>query len=292
MSSSTDPLTEEHAHVNLHAVPASAREPKEAEKPEPEKPPAVEKESAAPAKEAPLVAALRCAMEQHPSEAKVLLQKYGKDDRELLLALLSLTAGVEKGELPKLTPQEVEHTLEQLCALTQHLRQRAQLALGKVCFCHKIENFGQYEPLGPDHPFQAGCDGRPGERVQIYAEVRNFGCRLRDGQYETVLASSLDFYPRSLPLRAAKDAPEHETRSQAVVTMNLDPCIDRSQTPRQDYFLNFQFHVPRGLPPGLYTLVVTVKDVTPTAPGQPRCARVAKRSMDFKVCPYSARPRP
>ena len=68
-------------------------------------------------------------------------------------------------------------------------------------------------------------------------------------------------------LTTRKSAPEP-----GRLTMNLDPCIDRSQSPRQDYFLNFQFHVPAGLPPGLYTLLVTVKDVTPAAPGQPSCA--------------------
>ena len=253
--------------------------------PDNQPPPTIVVEPAHPAKTTPLVAALCKAMEKKPLQAKKLLEKYDKPDRELLLSLLRLTADVEQGELAKLPPEEVEQTLEQLYSLTLHLRQRAPLSLGKVCFCRQIKNFGQYTPLGPDHQFQAGCDGQPGEYLQIYAEVRNFGSQLRDGQYETVLASSLEFYHGNLKGSDGK-------QRRPDVTMQLDPCTDRSQSPRQDYFLNFQFHVPRGLPPGLYTLLITVKDVTPTAPGQPTCARVAKRSLDFKVCPPGATANP
>ena len=66
-----------------------------------------------------------------------------------MIALLRLTAGVEKGELAEAAAGGGEATLEQLSALTLHLPAMRRLALGKVCFCRKIENFGQYTPLGP-----------------------------------------------------------------------------------------------------------------------------------------------
>jgi hypothetical protein len=105
--------------------------------------------------------------------------------------------------------------------------------------------------------------------------VRNFGSYFRNGQYETRLLSSLSI----------RDDQGHQ-----MVLKNLDPCIDRSQTPRQDYFLNFQFHVFPKLPPGLYTLWITVKDVTPAGPSAVVGPRVAKRSLDFRVCPPGTRP--
>ena len=79
--------------------------------------------------------------------------------------------------------------------------------------------------------------------------------------------------------------------------MPIATTIDTSQTPRQDYFLNFQFHVRAGMPPGLYTLVITVKDEGPPgtagagadAPASPRQARA---SLDFRVCPPDTRPSP
>jgi hypothetical protein len=228
-----------------------------------------------PAKEdPPLLAALRCALEKHPEEALALLQQYDPKDRDLLAALLSLTAGLGDGELSKLPPRQVERALEQLYGLTQNLRQRAPLSLGTVCFCHRIENFGQFVPMPGHYEFQAGESGRPGERVQVYAEVRNFRSVLHDGQYETHLLSSLAV---------------HDERGQEVVLIKNLPCIDRSQTPRQDYFLNFQFHVFPKLPSGFYTLWVTVKDVTPTRPGQPSGPRISRRSLDFRVCPPGTR---
>jgi hypothetical protein len=233
-----------------------------------------------PVKDSPLVSALRCALDKHPDEALALLEKYEKTDRKFLLALLRLTADV--GELPSLTPEEVEQALEQLGALTEHLRRRAPLALGKVCFCRKIDNFGQYVALPPDYEFQAGLERRPGERVQVYAEVRNFASHPRNGVYETKLVSSLTIH--KLELTKKKSQQKEAGKQPEDVLLNLGTYTDHSQTPRQDLFLNFQFHVPPRVPPGLYTLSVIVKDVTPGAPQQPSGERVARRLLELRVC--------
>jgi hypothetical protein len=247
---------------------------KEPDKPSPPRPP-----ESTPVKESSLLAAFRCILEKNSEEAMALLDKYGKSDRQKLLALLRLTADVSTGEL---SPREAEELLDQLQELIAQLRRRAPLVLGRVCFCQKIEGFGQYLALPPGYPFQAGCDCRPGDRVQVYAEVRNFSSRLEGGQFKTWLSTSLEI------LKAGGGTTPEEIQRRKVVMMNLGSCIDYSSTARQDYYLNFQFHVPARLPPGLYTLWVTVKDATP-GPGS---ARVARRSLDFTVCPPGARPRP
>jgi hypothetical protein len=190
-----------------------------------------------------------------------------------------------------MSPADVEQMLEQLQGLAVQLRQRAPLQLGKVCFCRAIESFGQYQPLESDYSFQAGCDGRPGERVQVYAEVRNFASRLRNGQHETMLSSSLDVYDRTISHDRTSGSPAASRgKCRPVVTMNLGTCTDRSQTPRQDYFLNFRFHVPTRLPPGRYTLQVTVRDVTPVDSAPTATGRIVTRSLDFNVCPPGTRP--
>jgi hypothetical protein len=218
--------------------------------------------------EAPLVAALRCALQKSPNEAATWLERYEPAQRDRLLALLRLIVGLSEGDLDRLSPQDLAGMLDQLGELLQALRQRAPLTLDKVCFCRKISGFGRYDSLPVGHVFQAGLSGQPGERVQVYAEVRNFRSRQTNGQFETVLGSVLEL---------------HNERGACVVQFNLGSCTDRSQTPRQDYFLNFQAHVPAKLPPGLYTLWVIVKDVTPSAEGAPAQARVARRSLDFRV---------
>jgi hypothetical protein len=258
------------------AVPPPAAPPPElTPPPQPAGPPP------APPPEAPLAAALRCALAKDPRQALELLQRHDTPDRELLRALLRLAAGLAPGDLERLPPHEVAAALEQLHKLVLALQRRAPLALDKLCFCRTIHNFGQYEALPAGYEFQAGIDSRPGERVQVYAEVRNLSCAPRGPAFETVLSSELEIQERNLSRRGRR-----------VVTMNLGTHTDRSQTPRQDFFLNCRFNVPEKLPPGLYTLQVTVKDVTPSADGRPVSARVARRSLDFKVVAPGSRRTP
>ena len=220
-----------------------------------------------PPPEPPIVAALRCALQKHPDEARRLLDKYDKTDRELLLALLKLTAGVGVGEVAKLDAKEMTATLEQLTTLTAHLR-HAPLSLDRVCCCRRIDGFGQYEALPASHEFRPGSEGRPGERVHLYAELRNFASRVNaEGQFETTLASSLEIV---------------DLHGRRAAALDLGRCVDRCQARRQDYFLNVQFHVPAGLPAGTYTLRVKVEDQTPGAAGD-RAGRTASRSVSFRV---------
>ena len=217
--------------------------------------------------ESPLVSALRCALAKHPQEAQRLLDKYDKSDRDLLMALMKLTAGIGEKEIPKLDSAEMASTLEQLGALTAHLRQRAGLSLDRVCFCKRIDGFGQFEAVPASHAFQPGSEGRPGDRVHVYAELRNFTSRPNDGQYETTLASRLKIL---------------DMQNREVVALNLGSCIDRCLSRRQDYFLNVQFHVPPKLPAGVYTLQVVVEDQTPGAVGD-KTSRTATRTLGFRV---------
>lgn len=214
------------------------------------------------AKEPVAVRALRQALARHPEEANKLLQEKQVPDRELVLALLRLTAEITEKDAEKLTAEEIAQTQELLRSVSAKLRSRAALKLDKVSFCKRIEGFGRFEPHASGYEFQAGYDGKPGERVQVYAEIRNFASRAVQGRYETVLETSLAI---------------HDAERREVVRFDLGRCVDRSQTPRQDYFLNFQLHIPAKLKPGLYTLWVHVKDVT----GEP--VREVSTSLDFKV---------
>jgi hypothetical protein len=214
-------------------------------------------------------------LERRPAEARRILEESDRPNREQLLALLRLASELEGGGPDRLAPEETAVILRHLDALAARLRGRAELVLDRVCFCRRIESFGRFDPWPADRAFQAGTDGQPGERVQVYAEVGNFHAQVRGGLYETVLCSRLEIYGED-PDRG-RDAQPRQCR---VVDMNLGGCVDRSRTPRHDYFLNFQFHVPARLRPGLYTLWVTVKDSTPGAP-----PRVARRSLDFRIVP-------
>jgi hypothetical protein len=205
-------------------------------------------------------------LERRPSAALDLLQRYDPPSREVLLALLQLAAPLGEGGLERASPQETAALLDRLGGLQVALRRRAPLVIEKMCFCREIRNFGKYDPLPADYAFQTGSDGRPGERVQVYVEVRNFGCRPRGNAYETALQGRVEI---------------HDFRGEVVWAKDFPYDPDRSATPRQDYYLAFIFNVPPRLPPdSACTLWVYVKDV-----GEDGVRRVARRSLDFRVRP-------
>ena len=215
-----------------------------------------------------LVAALRCLLEKRSADALELLQNYDGASRELLLTLLPLAARVGDGGLDHATPQETAALLEQLRQVETVLRPHAALTLGKVCFCRKVNGFGDCEPWPENHVFRAGVEGERGEWMQVYAEVRNFTSRPQGPTYEISLAGAVE-------IRDAQNRP--------VSRIDFPSCVKRSQTPRQDYFVNFQFYLPSPMPPGRYTLHVLVKDMLNPATGDDAAPQSATRSLDFLV---------
>jgi hypothetical protein len=204
----------------------------------------------------PLAAALRSVLNKHPEQAARELEGVDTPRRDRLLALLRLAVDLEEQSLDRLSPAEVDATLEHLHALSRQLRPRAPLKIQTACLCQTIQGFGQYERITADHAYPVGAAGKPGGRVQVYAEVGNFASKpVGEGRHETSLATALEV---------------EDASGKVVSTMNLGTCADQSQSPRSDYYLNFQFPVPASLEPGDYTLRIIVKDVTA---GPPREAR-------------------
>lgn len=243
---------------------APARLPEKALEPEgPPEPPTPSK----PAPDPPVVQALCYLLDQHPDKAADLLRRYDSSQQELLQALLPLVARSSQAGLEHASAEELTTLLNQVNAVAQALRARAPLALDHRTFCSCIRNFGDYEPLPPCPQFQAGMDGHPGERLQVYVEVRNFTSRPRGPYHETTLSSRLEIM---------------DFHRQVVWFKDFEPCVDRSRSPRQDYFINFQFFLPPRIPQGDYTLRVQVWDGPRPKKGRP-APRAAECSLDFGV---------
>jgi hypothetical protein len=228
-------------------------------------PPLTQEVKAAP--ESPLLIALRSLLANRSAEAVEQLQTYDAASREMLMTLLPMAARVGDGGLEHSTPQEAAVLLEQLRSLEGVLKPRAALALDQVRFCRKVNGFGHYEPWPDDHVFQAGTADQRGERMQVYVEVRNFASRRNGTVYETSLGGVVE-------VRDADDKP--------ISRLDFPPRVDRSQTPRGDYILNFQFYLPAPLPEGRYTLNVLVKDVIDPATSE-AASRNASRTLHFTV---------
>ncbi|MFL5244725.1 MAG: hypothetical protein ACJ8FY_21695 [Gemmataceae bacterium] len=222
-----------------------------------------------PAPEEPLLTAMRCLLDKHPVEALEQIRHYDKSNQELLMHLLPLAVRLTQGSVEDASPTELALVLDQLRGLERPLMAKASLTITKLCLCRGIvDRFGIYEKLPDNYEFAAGSGDQPGERVLVYVEFRNFMTLPNNANFETRLMSTLEI---------------HDYQGHPVWRQDFPTPPDRSQTPRQDYFINYKFWVPPHLPPGSYTLWVQVKDVTGQSGKELPGHRVARRSLDFRV---------
>jgi hypothetical protein len=196
----------------------------------------------------PVLLALRCLLEKRPPEDAVrALEHYDKPSQEALLLLLPWVARFAEGGLNQAKPKDIAIFLDQLEELARRLRPRADLTLGKVCFCRDVRGFGMIDALPADHAFLAGNGGRFGEPIVLYVEVGNTASRPVGARFETRIAGGLEIL----------DAQGKRCWGQLFAA---EPNI--SVSPRHDYFIIFRLAVPADLPPGHYTLVVQLTDQT------------------------------
>ena len=134
----------------------------------------------------------------------------------------------------------------------QMLVPKTELIIDNVCFCEWVKAFGNYQPMAESHVYQASTSTRPGERVQLYVELRNFDCIKTDGFYETRLASAVEIRDKDNKLVWSHNFDEkgHTIRSRSLL---------------HDYFNNYSFYLP-ALPNGSYTLTIRIADQTRERP--------------------------
>ena len=164
----------------------------------------------------------------------------------MLICLLPLAVRLSQGALDRAAANELTVMVDQADGVAGPLRRRAPLVIDKMSFCRRIDKFGQYQLLPENHEFH------PGELVQVYAELRNFSSDAGKAGFETRLASSV-----RLTLHT-------DARGEEIIwrqDFHDRDRVDRSQSPRHDYFNNYRFCIPENLPPGTYKLWLKVIDV-------------------------------
>lgn len=202
-----------------------------------------------------------------------------KSDREFTeharLRMLYLLAGQRDEALrpiPSMAPAMQEFWSEQLyglatlmeCELTSESSRRkaeakqhldtATAKLGESCplvvrnlaFATDIQSFGTYKPFEK-------YEFAPGQTVLLYAEVENFKSADTAKGFHTATRSSYQIFDAS-----GKRVAEHE----------FSPSEEHCRQPRRDFFIGYEFSLPKRIYPGKHVLQLTVADLNSQKIGQ------------------------
>jgi hypothetical protein len=217
----------------------------------------------------PVVRALHYIFVGKQQEAIKSLRPYDEATQEFMLRVLPLLTHIAKKSLAEMPSQDLVILNEMIRGLGEQLRTRCELTVSKMVYCKSINGFANYEALPDNHAFLARTDKRPGDRVQLYIELKNFASKeTKEGDFLTKLSCSLEL----------KDA--HGEKVWAH-TFDKNETTHRRSSCVNDYHGNFSFYVP-ALPAGTYQLTIQVVDET-----IPDHRRLARSSQVFRVTPVS-----
>jgi hypothetical protein len=219
-----------------------------------------------PAKDEPLVSALHCLLNNQPKEALKHLEGFEGTTQELCMRLLGVLASLNDKRVEQLSPEEKDTLEKQLEGLGLALRSSSELAITKLCLCEQIDGYRLYKQLPENHVFRPpSTPQQQGEYVQVYVELRNITCKPHNNSFLTSVHGVIRVLDEQ-----GKNVYEH----------NYDR-LGKSQTEirvaNPDWFWRGDFWVPKGMPPGKYTLTVEIVDEM----AQPH--QRAHKSVEFVV---------
>ncbi len=270
------PLRPRWGEGGREAAPAPVEEPASPPPPDTTPPASVESRSSAYMNvELQRVMALLRTEIEHAAESGSGLTEQERLRRQVQLRLLHLLADEPQLALqaiPGLSPAEQEFWMQMLWALQNGLRppagstrgdhwsetadllaaaqrrarELAPLHIRRACFCHRINNFGNYETFPRD-------EFRPGQPVLVYAEIQNFRSELAGPLgYRTRLRTALEILPGTEMGNAAGVIP--------IERRDFPATEDLCRSERTDYFHSYRLDLPSQLSPGRYVLRLTITD--------------------------------
>ena len=200
--------------------------------------------------ESTLVRAMKAFQNNRPDEAVDHLKRLDATNQEVLLYLMPLMVRLGEGNLNAMAPDELAMLIDRLQTATGMLKSKASLRIDRAIFCRGVRKFADVDPYDPRHEF------RPGDMVFLYAELKNFTCESRG---QAVGASPVGKPAMQVAIRLGASLELRDARNGVVWRTDLTKN-DFAQTPPQDYYHTYRFCVPEKLPPGTYTLWLTVID--------------------------------
>lgn len=140
------------------------------------------------------------------------------------------------------TPKEAEDRLAALEYFQEQLQAVADLQIPAIRLCSAVDGYGVYDAF-ESNTFVAGET----HQMIVYCEVRNYSVETDEtGMYRTTLNRQLALYNEAGELAQP-------------VQINTD-ILDVSANRRHDFYLQGTYFLRGHLPPGEYTLKVTVED--------------------------------
>jgi hypothetical protein len=118
------------------------------------------------------------------------------------------------------------------------LSELATLQIRNAAFVTSVDGFGAYEP-------RKATSFKPGQRVELYAEVENFRSESRDDGYHTSLGTSYQILDKTGKRLDGKQFPD---------------VADKCRNHRRDFHMQYELPLPAGMAPGEYTLELTITD--------------------------------
>jgi hypothetical protein len=199
--------------------------------------------------ESTLVRAMKAFQSNRPDEAVDMLKRLDPANQEVILFLMPLMVRLGEGSLSTMSPDELALLIDRLQQATGMLKSKASLRIDRAVFCRGVRKFADVDPYDPRHEY------RPGDMVFLYAELKNFTC-------EPALHSpggNNAARVKGFSIRLGASLELRDARNGLVWRTDLAKN-DFAQTPPQDYFHTYRFCVPDKLPPGTYTLWLTIID--------------------------------
>jgi hypothetical protein len=126
------------------------------------------------------------------------------------------------------------------------LGESSPLVVKNLTFVTEVQSFGVYKPL-------AKTDFAPGQRLLLYAEVENFKTNETAKGCSTALQSSYQIL---------------DSRGQRVADHEFSVNEECCRNPRRDFFIGYEFVLPKHIYPGKHTLQLTVTDLNSQKIGQ------------------------
>jgi hypothetical protein len=133
------------------------------------------------------------------------------------------------------------------------LREAAPLVVRNLAFVTEVQSFGSYKPF-PKYEFT------PGQKVLLYAEVENFKSTQTEKGHHTALKSSYQIF---------------DSRGQRVAEHDFPTNEEYCRNPRRDYFMGYEFSMPKRIYAGRHVLQLTVVDQ--------QSQKIGQSSIEFTI---------